>query len=378
MKIAYVHNGLWPSPSPSTTFSTMTAWSLAGQAEQVHYFIQRNSSQTTDEVLENYFALHRLPSLFIHDIPRGKILNSNQLYYWRVYRQLISLLREKNLDAIITRNTGFLPYLEQLTRNYGVKSYFESHDFFSDLSHRPDKQDRRRQKLELNYLPKISGIICLQNAQRRLYLNQFPQSHIFTARTGIHKIFRHPLAGEYLGYIGSLDDHKGVTDLLEAAAKSSAQPRLMIIGGKNESELLHRKKEYSEIYDPEKFTITGWLNKDELYNTLPGLRLGFIPLRDTFFNRFLTSPLKTFDYYAFGIPMIASDLPTMRELIDESRNGWLYPPGDVQALTEIIDRVYLDIPRLEAVSLNNFERAEQYLWSHRAALILAEIGGGHA
>ncbi len=375
MKIAYVHNGLWPSPSPSTTFSTMTAWALAGQAEQVHFFIQRNSKQTPDEVLTNYFSLNRPPALIIHDVPKGKILNSNQLYYWRVYRELIQLLKQKNLDVVITRNTAFLPYFEQLSRNYGVKSYFESHNFYTDLTHHQEKEDRRHQKLELKYLPKISGIICLQNAQRRLYLNHYPDRHIFTARTGIHKIIQHSFAGEYLGYVGSLDDHKGVTDLLQAAAKSSVQPKLLIIGGKNEAEILSRTKEYGQIYDPQKFKITGWMNKDDLYRALPEIRVGFIPLKDTFFNRFLTPPLKTFDYYAFGIPMIASDLPTMRELIDDSQNGWLYPPGDVEALSEIIDRVYNDRPRLEAVSLNNYQRAEQYLWSRRAELIVSEIGG---
>ena len=48
-------------------------------------------------------------------------------------------------------------------------------------------------------------------------------------------------------------------------------------------------------------------------------------------NRF-TSPLKLFDYMASGRPIVASNLPAIREILRDTENAVLVEPGNPDAL----------------------------------------------
>jgi glycosyltransferase involved in cell wall biosynthesis len=47
---------------------------------------------------------------------------------------------------------------------------------------------------------------------------------------------------------------------------------------------------------------------------------------------FAFSPLKLYEYLAAGVPVVASDIGQVREVLEDGRWGSLVPPGDEQAL----------------------------------------------
>jgi glycosyltransferase involved in cell wall biosynthesis len=54
------------------------------------------------------------------------------------------------------------------------------------------------------------------------------------------------------------------------------------------------------------------------------------------------SPLKLFGYMAAGKPILCSDLPVLREIIQDGRNGRLVPADDVQAWAASLQRLLAD------------------------------------
>jgi glycosyltransferase involved in cell wall biosynthesis len=86
------------------------------------------------------------------------------------------------------------------------------------------------------------------------------------------------------------------------------------------------------------------------------------------------SPVKLFEAMAAGRPIIASDLPALRELIDDERTGLLVPPENVDAWIAAIDRLRDD--RALAASLAEAARSEakKHSWRARAERILEAIG----
>jgi glycosyltransferase involved in cell wall biosynthesis len=289
----------------------------------------------------------------------------------------VQLFRKQGLDAVVTRSTTFLPFLVRLKKRLGVPAFYESHDFFADLSLRTDltgKNRFRQSRLERACVPRLSGVFCLQESQIEWYQKVFAGQTFYLLRTGIHEVYRHPIAErKYVAYIGSLDFHKGVGVLLRALSRSALKPHLLLIGGKTKEEMETVKKEVSRHYQPDKVTVTGWVNKEQLHGYLKQTALGIIPLRDTFFNRYLTSPLKLFDYYSFGIPVIASDLPTTRSLITENETGFFFTNEDPAELANRIDRLFGDRKLLEKMSESVYKRAESYRWSKRAERISAIV-----
>ncbi len=377
MKIAYVHTGLWPSHSPSVTFATLNAIGLAAVSGHCYFFIKRNSPSSSSEILKKYFNMLQPNNLTIYQLKNTRIINTNCFFFQKVFRKLKELISHNELDAVISRNTTFLPYLAKLKERFGIPTFFETHDFYADLSIRDDiniKKKRKRSTYEQRYIPHISGVICLQKAQKMLYERYFPNQKFIIARTGLSYVEHSDISErKYLGYIGSLNAHKGVANLLQSAALSQTQPSILILGGKNNEEIDEYNALAEKYYRKEKVEITGWLRRPQLERYLTKIKIGVIPLQDTFFNRFLTSPLKLFDFYSYSIPVLSSDLPTMRELIKENETGLFFKPNNLKELAQEIDFLYTHNDFLERMSKKIYTMAEKYLWENRAQKLLDAI-----
>ena len=88
-----------------------------------------------------------------------------------------------------------------------------------------------------------------------------------------------------------------------------------------------------------------------------------------------TSPLKLFEYMASGRPIVASDLPSIREILTHERNALLIAPGNPQALTAAIRRLIEDRALGERIARQALEDAREYTWDRRAARLEALFGG---
>jgi glycosyltransferase involved in cell wall biosynthesis len=99
-------------------------------------------------------------------------------------------------------------------------------------------------------------------------------------------------------------------------------------------------------------------------------RCAVIPLGTDLLARRFTSPIKVFEYMAAGTPIVAADLPTIREVLTHEKSALLYQPGNAGSLAEQIRRVLAD--NTLAQSLSNAAAAElvKYTWDERARQII--------
>jgi len=368
MNVAYVHTAHWPSNSPGASFTTQNAAALAGAFDECWFFVKSDSEAPPASVFEHVFAATKPGNLHVRSLtPRFSF--SNRFFYRQVVKEVRDLHREKPLDAVICRNVTFLPYLVRLRHDLGIPVLFESHDFYADLSVRDDIERSRwlrQQRLERRYLPRVSALICLQEGQKRLYRDVFPDLEIVVARTGIESFHGRPGPGSSVTYVGSLDSHKGVEFLIRAVQASTTKPPLLIIGGKHADRKERVERVARESAPDVSVTVLGWLDRAALRERLNDTAVGVVPLRDTFFNRHLTSPLKLFDYYGHGIPVVAADLPALRELVDDGVTGLLYTPESESALAESLDTLWSDEALRARMSESISRECRSLLWSERA------------
>jgi glycosyltransferase involved in cell wall biosynthesis len=90
---------------------------------------------------------------------------------------------------------------------------------------------------------------------------------------------------------------------------------------------------------------------------------------------FYFSPLKVYEYMAAGLPVVASCIGQLAELIRDGINGLLCPPGDPVALAEALERLRQE-PGLRA-SLGRAARAtahRNYTWRAVAQRIFRLAG----
>jgi glycosyltransferase involved in cell wall biosynthesis len=84
--------------------------------------------------------------------------------------------------------------------------------------------------------------------------------------------------------------------------------------------------------------------------------------------------MKMFEYMGSGVPIVASDLPVLGEVLTHRRNALIAPAGDVDAWRAAI-RELLDEPdlarRLATAARADLER--DHTWDRRVATIFQAI-----
>jgi glycosyltransferase involved in cell wall biosynthesis len=135
--------------------------------------------------------------------------------------------------------------------------------------------------------------------------------------------------GEGAVFVGRLDEQKGVRTLLDAWQKFNIQIPLRIIGDGPLLDELRRQKAHSRL---EKISIEGRKSHDETLAAIRSARLVIFP--SEWYECF---PLTLVEAFACGVPVIASRLGAMAEIIEDRRTGLLFNPGDSADLAQKID-----------------------------------------
>jgi glycosyltransferase involved in cell wall biosynthesis len=81
-----------------------------------------------------------------------------------------------------------------------------------------------------------------------------------------------------------------------------------------------------------------------------------------------------FEYLAAGRPIVASDLPVLREILT-NENAIILPPGDMSAWVETITSLQASDDRRLALSHAARSTAEKYTWHQRAQRVLSGLDG---
>ncbi len=144
-------------------------------------------------------------------------------------------------------------------------------------------------------------------------------------------------------YLGQLYAWKGVDTLVAAMARLPGR-RLAIMGGHQQEEIERVRALAERLGVADRVDLLGQVAHPEVPGllaragvcVLPAPRRGFVEAR-----RF-SSPMKLFEYAAAGRPIVASDLPNLREHLRHGENAWLVAPDDPAALAEGLRTVLAD------------------------------------
>ena len=168
-------------------------------------------------------------------------------------------------------------------------------------------------------------------------------------------------------YTGGLLPWKGA-DLLVEAARKLAQVYFVIAGGMDAD--VHRLRQ--KAGGLANVRIDGFQAPDRIASYLAAGDIGVVPNRGRpAISARYTSPLKLFEAMAVGLPLVASDLPSLREVLTHERDAWLVEPDDASALAAGIERLVGDVELRGALGARLKERAQHNTWDARAERILA-------
>lgn len=174
------------------------------------------------------------------------------------------------------------------------------------------------------------------------------------------------------GYFGQLYSGRGI-DIIESMARS--RPRcLFVVYGGNETDIETRRRSQP----PANLHYGGHVPHPvarEIMRCCDVLLMPYqakvsIGVRGHDTARWM-SPMKMFEYLASGVPVISSDLPSLREVLEPDVNAVLVAAEDVTAWISALDRLLADPGRAAAIGARaHADYRARYTWTQRGRRIL--------
>ena len=159
-------------------------------------------------------------------------------------------------------------------------------------------------------------------------------------------------------FVGTLKKVKGIKYLIEAmniVVENNPEAKLILIGDGEEKEEL--KKIVQELNLGEKVTFLGRKFNEEIP--------GYMVASDVFVLPSLSEgfPVTILEAMAAGLPIIATKVGGVPEIIKENDNGFLVEPQNSLQIAEKILLLFQNENLRQKISQNNQEKAKNYSWS---------------
>lgn len=146
-------------------------------------------------------------------------------------------------------------------------------------------------------------------------------------------------------FVGRLKKSKGFDDLLPVIKSFERDVDFLVIG---EGVLSKRLKDVTNV------TYFGKVKNDKIITYYDQSDIFILPSYAEVW------PMTILEAMARGLVVLVSDIPGMREIVQEGRNGYLFQPGDVVKMKELITFLKNNPKEVERISKNNLEDIRKY------------------
>ncbi len=358
-KIIYIANLRMPTEKAEGVQTMKTCESLKKRGADIELWVPKRRNHLQEDPFSYYKINNAFPVIRIGTIDTvrfGKIGYIFQSFIFSFFA--LRRLNKLGIDNVYSRDENVLYLISKTKRNI----FWETHR--GNLSSRAKSVAKAAR-----------GVVVITEGLKNLYVkNGVESSKIIVAPDGVdlldfdtnvskeeaRKKLGIPLDKKVAAYIGLLDEWKGYRTFLEASKQISEDVLFVVIGGE-ESQIARLKSEYPNVL------FLGFLPYKELPANQKIADVLVVPNSAKFdISRLYTSPLKVFAHMASGTPIVASDLPSIREVLNE-QNAVLVSPDDPASLARGIESILSDEKLAKQISAKAKTDVQMYTWESRAA-----------
>lgn len=306
------------------------------------------------QLYKNYFR----NSLFFASRGSGRVLLDACTFPFRVLYFIFFMMRHPGMRIVhihgASRGSFYRKYVYFLVSRYLFRKRVVYHihgggfkDFYHDASGVVKKMIR-------HFMGTADAVICVSESWRRCYVEHFHPKHIVAIPNMIEKITTRHYAERQekviFLFLGKIMSAKGVYDLLDVAADlqlTHAGKFEIWIGGNGEVQQLQQQVAEKKLEAAVQYE--GWVSgeeKDAIFRkadvfVLPSYHEGL--------------PVSILEAMSYGMPVIATKVGGIPEVVSEGESGLLIDAGDKDALKKSMLRFINDhrlIRRMGNISQN--------------------------
>lgn len=372
MKIIYIANARIPTEKAHGIQIMEMCHAFAQNDCEVELLVPKRINPIKDEAFRYYginrsFKLTKLPCIDLIPVGLGKFGFLVQTITFFISVKIYLFL--KNYDILYTRD----PLAGLFLRDFVL----ELHNLPQRIS-RPHIYIWRKAKIL---------VVLTSFIKNTLIKNGISRDKILVAPDGVNldlfdiniskeeavKKVNLPADKKIIMYAGSfyLYDWKGIDILLDSIKYFFQKDIVFVLVGGNNEEILKIK----ERYQFENLILISHVPYGNVPVYLRSADVLVLPnKKGDIMSEEYTSPLKLFEYMTSGAPIVASDLPAIREVLNEN-NSILVEPNNPEELARGINKA-LTLENSDKFHKNSVfakEKVKDYTWDKRVNKIISMI-----
>lgn len=284
-----------------------------------------------------------------------------------------------DIDVIYERYSLFLFATVRLARRRGIPIILEINDSAIVERVRPLFLRRLAQRIERYVFGAATGLVFVSTefeTQCRAHYRGIAPSvvlpncadlSVFNRQLFDAAAIRQELGIDHqvvCGYVGAFVPWHGIDWFIDAvipAMRDEPRLSLLLVGDGAVYEPIRSQVERAELSD--RIILTGRVPHGDVARYIAAMDYAILPDSNNY-----GSPMKVFELMAMSVPLVAPGFPPLKEVIDDRRTGWLFPPNDhEECVRKVIEVAGMDADNREAISAAAAAYiVEERQWHHNA------------
>jgi len=269
-------------------------------------------------------------------------------YYMKFAFLLFFSLMKQKADIYFAADVYSLPFC---TMAAGVKKkrvFYDAREIYPELSGVKNKSLVKRliQIIESFCIKRVGLVITtgemdskyIENCYRianTVVLRNLPLKRKNFTRVDFYKKYSIFNTAWILVYQGIIMPGRGIETIFKVLQKYSDSYFIILGWGEFQSDY---EQEAVDMGIHDRVFFAGKVPQDELQNYTAGGDVGLCLIDNISFNNYYALPNKLFEYIMAGLPVIVSDLPQMKAVVEKYNIGAVVPEGDEDEVIRVLKK----------------------------------------
>lgn len=273
-------------------------------------------------------------------------------FYLKFYSLLKLNLLSKKFDIIFAEDLYCLPVCVIIGKLKKAKIIYDCRELFGFLAGLKNKKLVQKfwSSIEKMFIRKADLVLTTGNMDSEFIRNQYQIKNDLVVRNlplykkadspfDYHATFNIEKSKKVLLYQGVILHGRGLIMIFDFL-QSTNEFVIVVAGG---GEMLSYYKELADqLHITDKVFFIGKIPQDKLINYTAGAWLGLALIENISLSYYYALPNKLFEYIMAEIPVIATDLPQMKKIIDEYQVGLTVRENDIEQLKHALNKLKSD------------------------------------
>jgi len=305
-------------------------------------------------------------------LPKDPLSQIIKYLEWR-YR-LINAYSREPLQIIHCHDLEPLWIAVDLKMKTRAKLVYDAHELETDRNGSRGIRKALSQFQEKYLMPYVDHLITVSPSIRDWYAQRYPDKPISLVRNIPHvvdsgsksvaarKSLKLPDKALLFLYLGGLNQGRGIETMLQVFEDPGVRHHILFMGS---GPLVSKIKSLSEKCN--RIHYLAPVPQNEVISYARGADVGLCLTEDTCLNHRYCLPNKLFECLLSGLPVVASNLPDMAQIIRDYKGGWVIEPK-ATALTQFLE--HLDPLQARQVRHGLLNRVADLRWENEARVLL--------